>query len=119
MLNYFNDFNVFKRGRKILEIIDVSYNGACMATPKEEYFTEMLHSILEHNHRHGKHYPVKSFEKQLSESWKMKKYAKGNVNNFTTDNLFHPPVNINAQKKDSNMTYERRMALGILAETMK
>ena len=40
--NYFNAFNVFECGRKILDRLDVSYERACMATPKEEYFGEML-----------------------------------------------------------------------------
>ena len=47
------------------------------------------------------------------------KDAKRNVNNITTDNLFQSPVTINAQKKDANVTYERRIASGILAETIK
>ena len=47
------------------------------------------------------------------------KYTKRNVNNVTTDNLFQSPGTINAQKKDADVTYERRIALGILAETKK
>ena len=46
------------------------------------------------------------------------KYAERNVNNVTTDTLFQSPVTINAQKKDANVTYERRFAPGILAETI-
>ena len=36
-----------------LERLEVSYDRACMPHPKEEYFTEMLDSLLENNHRHG------------------------------------------------------------------
>ena len=50
---YFNSFNVFKCGRNILDRLDVLYERSCMATPKEEYFMEMLDSLLEHNHCHG------------------------------------------------------------------
>ena len=35
------------------------------------------------------------------------KDAKINVNNVTTDTLFRSPVAINAQKKDTNVSYER------------
>ena len=51
--NYFNAFNIFERGRKLLDRLDVSYDRACMATPKEEYFTEILDSLIKHNCRHG------------------------------------------------------------------
>ena len=47
------------------------------------------------------------------------KYAKHNVNNVTMDTLFQSPVTINAQKKDANVTYERQIASGILAEMIK
>ena len=45
--------------------------------------------------------------------------AKSNVNHVTTDTLFHYPVAINAQKKDTNVSYERRIASDILAERIK
>ena len=32
--NYFNAFNVFECGRNILDRLDVSYERACIATPK-------------------------------------------------------------------------------------
>ena len=47
------------------------------------------------------------------------KYAGINANNVITDNLFQYSVTINAQKKDANVTYERQIASGILAETIK
>ena len=53
VLNYFNAFDVFKCGRNILDRNNVSYERLGMATPKEEYFGDMLHQLIEHNHRHG------------------------------------------------------------------
>ena len=41
--------------------------------------------------------------------------AKINFNNVTTDTSFKCPVAINAQKKDTNVSYERRLASVILA----
>ena len=47
------------------------------------------------------------------------KYSERTVNNVSVDTLIRSPVAINAQKKDADVTYERRIALGILAETKK
>ena len=47
------------------------------------------------------------------------KDAERNVNNVTTYTSFQSPVTINAQKKYANVAYERRIASGILAETIK
>ena len=120
MLNYFTAFNIFECGRNILDRLDVSYEIVCMATPKEEHFTEMLDHLIEHNCRHGT--PMSN--KKLRESVIIVtedegKYTKRNVNNVNTDTLFQSPVTVNAQKKDANVTYERRIASRILAETIK
>ena len=56
MPNYFNAFNIFKCGRNILDRLDVSYEKAYMATPREEYFTEMLDHLNKYNERHGKQF---------------------------------------------------------------
>ena len=53
MLNYFNAFNVFGCIGKILDILYVSYERAFVATPKEEYFGEMLDQLIKHNRNHG------------------------------------------------------------------
>ena len=52
--NYFNAFNIFECGSKMLDRLDVSYKRACMATPKEKYFTDMLDHLNKHNCRHGR-----------------------------------------------------------------
>ena len=44
---------------------------------------------------------------------------ESNVNNITTDTSFQSPVAINAQKKDTNVSYERLLASGILEEIIK
>ena len=53
MPNYFNAFNIFECGRKLLDRLDVSYKIACMATPKEEYFTEVMNHINTYDDRHS------------------------------------------------------------------
>ena len=103
-----------------MDIIDFSYERSCMATPKEEYYTEMLYSLLEYNHCHGTPFYSRNIQEAVIRVMEDKeKYAKRNVNNVTTDTLFQSPRTINVQKKDSNVTYERLIASGILAETIK
>ena len=91
-----------------------------MATPKEEYFTEIMDFLIKHNCRHST--PLSS--KKLPESAirvmeDEEKYTKRNVNNVTMDTLFQFPVNINAQEKDANVTYERKIASVILCRNNK
>ena len=79
-----------------------------MDTPKEEYFTEIFDSLLEHNHRHGTPLYSKNLQEAVIKvTEEEEKYSERNINNVTTDTLFQYPVNINAQKKDANVTYER------------
>ena len=44
-------FNVFGCGRNILNRLDVSYERACMATPIDEYYTNILETLIDHNDR--------------------------------------------------------------------
>ena len=80
----------------------------------------MLDSLLQHKHRHVTAFSSKKLQESVIRVMEDEgKYAKRNVNNVTTDTLFQYPVTINSQKKDANVTYERRIASGILAETIK
>ena len=80
----------------------------------------MLNYLLKQNHCHGTPFSSKNLQESVSRVMEEEeKCAKLNVNNVTTDTLFQSPVTINAQKKDANVTNERRIASGILAETIK
>ena len=46
-------FNVFECGKNLLNRLDVSYERACMATPRDEYYTKMLETLIYHNDRHN------------------------------------------------------------------
>ena len=84
--NCFNVFNVFECWRKILDRLDVSYKRACIATPKEEYFTEMLGHLIEDNCCHGTPMSNKNLrEAVITVMEDEEKYPKRNVNNVTTD----------------------------------
>ena len=117
---YFNSFNVFKCGRNILDRLDMSYERTCIATPKEEYFVEILDQLIEHNHCHGTSMSNEKLREAVIRVMEDKeKDAENNVNNVTMDTLFQSPANINVQKKDANVTYDRQIASGILSLTIK
>ena len=87
-----------------------------MATPKEEYFTDMLDSLIKHNRRHGTPFSSKKlWEVVIRVMEYEERDSERNINKVTTGTLFQYPVTINAQKKDENMTYERRIVSVILA----
>ena len=44
---------------------------------------------------------------------------ESNINNITMDTSFQSPVDVNAQKKDANMSLGRQIYSGILSETIK
>ena len=105
---YFSAFNVFECGRKLLDRLDVSYERLYIATPKEEYFTEMLHSLIERNRCHSTPMSNKNLQEAVIRVMEDEKNdANRNVHNVTTDNLFQAPITLNVQKKDANVTYER------------
>ena len=91
-----------------------------MATAREEYLTNMLDSILDHNHCQGTPLSSKKLQEAVSRVMEEEeKAAECNVNNITTDTLFQSPVTINAQKKDANLKNERLIALNSHAEKIK
>ena len=62
MPNYFNVFKMFECRRKLLDRLDVPYERAYMATPKEEYFTEMLDHLNKYNDHHGQQLSSKNLQ---------------------------------------------------------
>ena len=46
-------FNIFECDRNIFNTLDVTYERACMATQIEEYYTNLLENIIDHNDRHN------------------------------------------------------------------
>ena len=91
-----------------------------MATPKKEYFTEMLDHLNGYNDRHGQLFPSKKLRDAVIRVMKEEEEEiESNINNFTMDTSFQSPIAMNAQNKDENMSLKRRLASVILAETIK
>ena len=46
-------FNIFECGKNILDRLDVTYEQACMVTPKEKYYTKLLKNLVNDNNYNG------------------------------------------------------------------
>ena len=80
----------------------------------------MLDHLIKHNRCHGTPMSNKNIQEAATRVMEYEeKDSERNVNNVTTDTLLQLPITVNAQKKDANMTYERRISLGIIVETIK
>ena len=82
-----------------------------MATPRDEYYTNMLETLIDHYYRHNAPFSSEKLQRAASrvmaETEEEECDAKRNANNVTMDNFLQSPVTINTQKKDANVTNER------------
>ena len=46
-------FNIYEYGRNLLDRIDVTYQRAFMATPKEKYYNALLDTLVKDNNIRG------------------------------------------------------------------
>ena len=60
--------NIFECGRNILNTLDITYERACMATPKEKYYTNFWKLQLTIMIITMHHCPMRSFDKQSVQS---------------------------------------------------
>ena len=117
-------FNIFDRGRNILNILDVEYERACMATTKEKYYTKMLETLVYYNDRNNEPLSNEKLRRAVSEfmaeTEEEERDAEWNANYLTMDTfLCQSPVITNTQGEISNVRNERRISSEILAETIK
>ena len=116
-------FNIFECGRDIFNILDVTYERACMAIPKEKYYMNLLDTLIDHNDRH--HLPLfneglrKSVSKVMAETEEEERNVKHNTNNVDMDTFCQSPVTTNIQRNIASVPNERQMLSEILAETIK
>ena len=90
-------FNIFECGANILDRIDVTYERACMATPKDKYYTKLLKTIVNDNNRKGA--PLSNENIQQAVNIVMEETEaelERNINEITMDTSFQSPV----QNKD-------------------
>ena len=116
-------FKIFECGKNIFSRLDVAYEQACMATPKDKYNTNMLEILIDHNDRHNVTLSNEKLQQAVSivmaEMEEEECDAKRNTNNLTMDTFIQSPVATNTQRKIANVPNERQISSNILAETIK
>ena len=85
-------FNILECGSNILDILDVTYEQACMATTKYIYYEKFLKTLLDDNNRNGAPF---SNENQHIHG-KTEAEIERNINEITMNTSFLSP----AQKRD-------------------
>ena len=100
-------FNIFESGINLLDRLDVSYEIACIASARKEYYTKILDSLLKHNDRHDTSLSSTNHQEAvrrvMTETEEEGKYAERNVNNITMDTFFQSLIAFNTQRKYVNM----------------
>ena len=59
-------FNILDFGGNILNILDVEYEQAYMATTKEKYYTKMLETFVDYNYRNNTPFSSKKLWQAVS-----------------------------------------------------
>ena len=59
-------FNIFECGRNLLARLDGTYERACMATPKDKYYTKLLKNLVDDNISNGAPLSNENFQQKAS-----------------------------------------------------
>ena len=84
-------FNVFKCGNKLLNRLDMPYERACTANPREEYHTNILDTLVNYNEHNNGPLSNKSIQQAIrrvvSETEEQERDAERNANHVTMDTI--------------------------------
>ena len=79
--------------RKLLNRLDVSYEQACMDTPRDEYYTKILENIIDHNDCQNAPLLSENIRQAVSivkaETEEEERDVAHNANNVTVDTFFN------------------------------
>ena len=88
-----------------------------MATSGDEYFTEMLDHKNKYHDCHGQRLSSNNLkEAVLCVMEEEEEKTERNINNIPCNTPFQSPVDMNVQKQYANLSLERQLASGVLAE---
>ena len=59
-------FNIYKCGRNLLDLIDVTYQRAFMATPKYKYYNTLLDTLVKDNNLRGEQLSNQKIQEAVS-----------------------------------------------------
>ena len=82
--------NIFKCGRNILDILDVTYERVCMATPKDKYYEKMLETLVDDNNRNGTLFSNEKIQQAVSKVMKETEAEFECFKEITMDTSFQP-----------------------------
>ena len=101
----------------------VTYEQAWMDTQKEENYTDLLETMIEHNDLSKTPFPKeklwKSINAIVSEIEDEERDAGRNANKVTTDTFIQPPVTDNTPREETDVENESRIDLNSQTETLK
>ena len=90
-------FNIFECGRNLLDRLDVTYEGACMAAQKDKYYTKLFQTLVDVNIRNGATFSnEKNQQAVIIVMEETEAEIERNINKITMDTSFQSPV----RKKD-------------------
>ena len=58
-------FNIYKCGRNLLDRLDVTYQRAFMATPKDKYYNAFLDTLVKENNLRGEPLSNENIQKEF------------------------------------------------------
>ena len=86
-------FNIFECGRNLLEKLDVKYQQAFMATPKDKYYNALLDTLVKDNNLRGEPFSndkIRQAVGKLIEETEAE--FERNYNEITCDTSFQSPI---------------------------
>ena len=94
-----------------------------MATQKEEYHTDLLETLIEHNNCSKKSISKEKLWQEINiiveETEYEERDAKRNTNNVTTETFIQPPITTNTPREKTDVANERLISSDSLIETLK
>ena len=86
-------FNIYECGRNILDRLDVTYQRAFMATPKDRYYNAFLDTLVKDNNLRGKPLSNENIQKQVGKVIEeMEVEFERNYNEITYDTSYQSPI---------------------------
>ena len=118
-------FNINKRGNNILNRIDVTYEQACMASPRDKYYTKMLETLVDCNEHNNTPFSNQKIQEAISKVMAETEAEKRNIisdtHNVDMDTFSPYPVMTNTQGENANtiLTSDRLNNSDMLEEILK
>ena len=85
-----------------------------MATQEEEYYTDLLKNMIEHNDCTKTSFSKEKLWQVINMIVAETEEEERNANNVTTDTFIHPPITKNTPREKTDVANERQISLDSL-----